>query len=91
MFSNPEMNQAELISWALDNLPLKNPPGKVFAYSNFGYCLLGRVIERVTGQSYSDYVQNTILLPSGITSMRIGKHPERQRAGRGHYNTSRKT
>ncbi|MCU1240461.1 MAG: penicillin-binding protein [Candidatus Acidoferrum typicum] len=72
MFSKPEMDQAELISWALDTLPLKNTPGKVFAYSNFGYCLLGRVIEKITGQPYSTYVQKTVLLPSGITEMRIG-------------------
>jgi CubicO group peptidase (beta-lactamase class C family) len=71
MFSNPGMDQAELISWALDNEPLKNPPGKAFAYSNFGYCLLGRVIEKITGQSYSDYVRSAILLPCGIVDMRI--------------------
>jgi CubicO group peptidase (beta-lactamase class C family) len=49
MFSKPEMDQAELISWALDTLPLKNTPGKVFAYSNFAYCLLGESLKRLRG------------------------------------------
>lgn len=32
-------------------------PGSEYVYSNFGYCLLGRVIERVTGLSYIDFVR----------------------------------
>jgi len=47
-------------------------PGKRYAYSNFGYCLLGRVIEKVAGQEYESYVQKYVLLPIGIKSMRIG-------------------
>ena len=33
--------------------------GKDFLYSNFGYCLLGRVIEHVTGMSYIQYLRKT--------------------------------
>ena len=47
-------------------------PGQRYAYSNYGYCLLGRVIEKLTGQSYEAYVQDEVLVPLGITSMRIG-------------------
>jgi N-acyl-D-amino-acid deacylase len=47
-------------------------PGKRYAYSNFGYCLLGRVIEKVSGQDYADYVKEKVLAPIGITTMRIG-------------------
>jgi CubicO group peptidase (beta-lactamase class C family) len=80
MFFNPQMDQAELISWALNTVPLKNPPGKVFAYSNFGYCLLGRVLEKITGQPYSDFVQTSILQPCGITDMRIAGNTLKDRA-----------
>jgi CubicO group peptidase (beta-lactamase class C family) len=80
MFSNPGMHHAELISWTLNNQPLENPPGRVFGYSNFGYCILGRVIEQITGQSYSDYVQRTILSPCGITDMRIAGNTLKDRA-----------
>ena len=47
-------------------------PGTEYAYSNFGYCLLGRVIERVTGQPYQDHLKEEDLLPLGITRMTIG-------------------
>ncbi len=48
-------------------------PGGRYAYSNYGYCLLGRVIEEVTDESYADYVKKHVLAPLGIRSMRIGK------------------
>ncbi|MEQ1825549.1 MAG: serine hydrolase, partial [Pirellula sp.] len=47
-------------------------PGERYAYSNFGYCLLGRVIEKLSGLSYEKYVQERILKPIGVHSMRIG-------------------
>lgn len=47
-------------------------PGERYAYSNFGYCLLGRVIEKLTGQTYENFVQTSVLQPLGITDMRIG-------------------
>lgn len=47
-------------------------PGTRAAYSNFGYCVLGRVIEQVSGMSYEQYVQTQVLAPLGITDMRIG-------------------
>ena len=53
--------------------PLDFDPGQRYAYSNYGYCLLGRVIEAVTGQTYEDYVTRHVLAPLGIHSMRIGK------------------
>lgn len=47
-------------------------PGERYAYSNFGYCLLGRAIEQVTGQGYEEYVQQQVFAPLGITTARIG-------------------
>ncbi len=48
-------------------------PGKVFDYSNFGYCVLGSVIERVTGQSYANYVAGNILNPAGAGAIVQGQ------------------
>jgi N-acyl-D-amino-acid deacylase len=59
--------------------PLDFDPGSQYAYSNFGYCVLGRIIEKVTGQSYYDYVMENILRPAGATSMRLGKSLENER------------
>jgi N-acyl-D-amino-acid deacylase len=47
-------------------------PGKCYAYSNFGYCVLGRVIEKITGSSYEKFVQRNVLAPIGITRMQLG-------------------
>jgi D-alanyl-D-alanine carboxypeptidase len=41
-------------------------PGSQWRYSNYGMLLLGVVIERVTGQSYYDYVQEHIYKPAGM-------------------------
>jgi CubicO group peptidase (beta-lactamase class C family) len=53
--------------------PLDFDPGTKYAYSNFGYCLLGRVIEQVTGKRYGPAVQELVLHPAGITRMRLGR------------------
>jgi CubicO group peptidase (beta-lactamase class C family) len=74
MFSHPAMNHAELIGWTLNNRPLDHPPGRHYAYSNFGYCVLGRVIEKLTGQPYGEYVRAEVLTRCGITDMSIGRN-----------------
>jgi len=52
---------------------LSYDPGTKYCYSNFGYAVLGKVIEKVTGMDYEDYVQFAILHPLGIYDMHIGK------------------
>ena len=52
--------------------PLDFDPGTRYAYSNFGYCLLGRIIEEKSGQPYEEYVQDNVLTPMGIERMQIG-------------------
>jgi CubicO group peptidase (beta-lactamase class C family) len=71
MFRNPSMNHDELISWTLDSVPLTTPPGQSFAYSNFGFCLLGRVIEAATGRSYAEHVQQRVLDRCGVRRMSL--------------------
>jgi CubicO group peptidase (beta-lactamase class C family) len=53
--------------------PLDLDPGTKYAYSNFGYCLLGRIIEKITGQSYDEYVKTAVLAPAGASGMRLGR------------------
>jgi N-acyl-D-amino-acid deacylase len=52
--------------------PLQTEPGTEYAYSNFGYCLLGRVIEKRGGMGYEKYVKEKVLAPLGATHMQIG-------------------
>jgi len=47
-------------------------PGARYAYCNFGYLVLGRIIERVSGMKYEQFVRTHVLLPAGITQMRVG-------------------
>ena len=50
------------------NRGLEFPPGSRFGYSNYGFVLLGRIIEVVSGQPYADYVRNHIFKPARMKS-----------------------
>jgi CubicO group peptidase (beta-lactamase class C family) len=80
MFRQPEMDHRQLITWTLRTQPLKNEPGTHYAYSNFGYCLLGRVIEKISGQPYGAFVRQKVLAKCGIKDMAIGANTLAQRA-----------
>ncbi len=68
--------------------PLDFEPGTEYQYSNFGYCLLGRVIEAASGQPYESFVAERILKPAGMTQTRLGKSKLANRAeDEAHYYT----
>jgi len=46
--------------------PVAFAPGSKMEYSNYGYILLGRIIELVSGEPYQKYVQEHIYLPAGM-------------------------
>lgn len=68
---DPPAGPWQIIDCMLET-PLDFDPGSRYAYSNFGYCLLGRVIEAVTGQDYETAVREAVLLPCGAASTRVG-------------------
>lgn len=45
---------------------LQFEPGSKWAYSNYGFLLLGIVVQKVSGMSYYDYVRTRIFLPAGM-------------------------
>jgi CubicO group peptidase (beta-lactamase class C family) len=53
---------------------LQFAPGAKHVYSNYGFILLGAIIERVTGRSYDDHVGARVLTPAGMSS--TGTAPE---------------
>ncbi|MBZ5505561.1 MAG: serine hydrolase [Acidobacteriia bacterium] len=55
----------KLVAWFRDK-PLEFQPGEKWNYSNSGYVLLGYLIERISGQTYSDFVQKNIFTPLGM-------------------------
>lgn len=50
---------------------LERPPGTSYHYSNMNYCLLGLLIEAVTGESYETVAERQLLAPLGIEGMRM--------------------
>jgi N-acyl-D-amino-acid deacylase len=62
----------DLVDFMLRN-PLQFDPGSRFAYSNFGYVLLGSVIETLAGEPYESCVKTNVLRPLGISRMRLGR------------------
>jgi len=79
----------EVIEFVLErHLPYR--PGTRYNYSNFGYCLLGRVIEEVTGDDYDDWIIDEILEPYGIEDMSIAGNflDDRQRNEVKYYDKS---
>jgi CubicO group peptidase (beta-lactamase class C family) len=54
--------------------PLEFTPGERYSYSNSGYVLLTQIIERVSGQSYTEYVREHIFEPLGMADSGYDNH-----------------
>lgn len=66
-------NEASALRKVLfDHPDLATPPGTEYRYSNIGYWLLGKVIEKASGQAYTDYITENIFDVLGLTSDEIG-------------------
>ncbi|WMN06767.1 serine hydrolase domain-containing protein [Marivirga arenosa] len=72
-------SEDDIIEFVLKHRRLRYIPGTQYAYSNFGYMLLGKIIEQKTGTSYENYVNHNILEPNGIYGMRISGNYEWER------------
>ena len=55
-------------------LPLLAAPGELFHYSSFNYVVLALVIEKVSGQSYKDFIAQQFLLPLNMKYTKLD-HP----------------
>jgi uncharacterized protein (TIGR03437 family) len=55
--------------------PLQFAPGTRYAYSNFGYSMLGLVVERVTGKRYGEAVRELVLSRLDAPRVRLGSVP----------------
>jgi CubicO group peptidase (beta-lactamase class C family) len=75
----PRVTCSQTITYMLSQ-KLDFNPGERYAYSNFGYCILGRVIEKASGKRYEEYVRDEVLSPIDIHAMSIG-HTARSQLG----------
>jgi N-acyl-D-amino-acid deacylase len=69
---SPPADAATIIRYMLRQ-PLDFDPGQKYAYSNFGYCLLGRILEQATGKGYEQATRELVLEPCGAASLRLGR------------------
>src|SRR5215211_7405645 len=69
----PAPASSETLIRYMKGMPLDFNPGEKHAYSNFGYIILGRVIERVSGMPYAVYVRTRVLQPVGANRTQQGK------------------
>lgn len=62
-----DFSPAEMIN-LFRNEPLRFAPGTKWEYSNSGYFLLGYIIEKITGKTFGEYMEENIFKPLGLTN-----------------------
>ncbi|MFN3997531.1 serine hydrolase domain-containing protein [Algoriphagus sp.] len=70
---NPTMNNIAFFNWMMDNALLKHDPGTRYWYVNTNYFVAARIIEKVTGKSFYQFMKDDFLTPLGINSAVFGK------------------
>ena len=76
---NSSLSASQILHLVLDSVSLQSPPGKNFDFSYLGYIVLGKIIEKVTGKPYAEYIHKEILDPVGDTDMKIGGNTMKDR------------
>jgi CubicO group peptidase (beta-lactamase class C family) len=64
--------KTQIAQWAMTQ-PLQHAPGAASSYSNFGYLVLGLIIEKVTGKSFLDYARQTFFAGSSANEIISGR------------------
>lgn len=64
------VNNARLAKLVGAGLSFSNAPGHAFEYSNLGFIMLGKVVTKVSGMRFQDYITKQILLPLGMNNTR---------------------
>ena len=60
--------KATLSAWMKAGIPFSTAPGTAYEYSNYGFAILGQIVERVSGVPYKDYIRDNIFKPLGMSS-----------------------
>jgi serine beta-lactamase-like protein LACTB len=60
--------------------PLVAAPGTQFAYSSYGYDVIGAALERATGQSFESLLRRSVLTPAQLTETTLGTASAKHRA-----------
>lgn len=68
----------DMVLYATRN-KLRARPGDRYDYSNLGYIILGKIVERVSEVSYESYVRDSIMFPIGCYDMHIARNYRKDR------------
>ncbi|MBV1686857.1 beta-lactamase family protein [Novosphingobium sp. G106] len=76
------MSEADFTAMLKTGVRFARPPGLTMEYSNFGYATLGRIVTRVSGKRFQDYIRDSFFIPLGMTSTTydIARSPADRRA-----------
>jgi len=82
----PPVDKYQIASYMMGR-KLNFTPGEKSVYSNFGYSLLGIIVEKATGKTYLQAVQDEIFTPLGIDNVFLAQTlPENRLPNEAHYN-----
>jgi CubicO group peptidase (beta-lactamase class C family) len=59
----PQISDAAVLQLMAQQTATKFPPGSAWEYSNSGYCVLARVVEKASGLSFADFLHQRIFVP----------------------------
>ncbi|KIH68163.1 beta-lactamase [Ancylostoma duodenale] len=76
------LSTEKLIEYVLENVPLEYMPGTRWIYSNFGYQLLGYLVEHLAGTSYENFVKTSIFGPAGVHEIQVARPGISEKASR---------
>ena len=81
------ISKADIATFMTGRL-LDHAPGTTYAYCNYGYSLLGQVIERIAEESYEAYVHRRVFQPLGVVRPAIARtRPEHRLMNEVRYHT----
>lgn len=64
---NPAYTYKQFFDWVINTRPNPKVPGTAYDYSNVNFVLAGRIIEKVSGKTYVNYIKDDIMAPIGGT------------------------
>ncbi len=71
---NPAYSYKQFFDWVINTRPNPNAPGTVYDYSNVNFVLAGRIIEKISGKTYINYIKEDIMpLVGGTQTDMAGK------------------
>lgn len=74
----PQYDNDQFLEYVLNNWDLKYPIEDTYVYSNTGYWMLARIVEKVSGQSFSDFTKS-VFGPAGISTLHYTKFTKADR------------